>query len=239
MKELEVIFDLTPESNRWKDRELLQDVYVYDIDSLLRSLDNFNISFLGHGYYGVVFRLQYRPHNIDITLKIMRYQTPINSGDLELLFLYSGIRHTRKEIEKGLLTDHRNRSSRETSELAIFQTAGHILGNLVAPQYIDSPICLWVRRDNHNLYQAVGYSLPYVGGQIVRISDNPELTAVANKIEGQYNLFVGARGKTGIGDAKNALLLPSGEKRFIDVQLANTKDFSIPVIEDVNDHLNS
>ncbi len=94
---------------------------------------------------------------------------------------------------------------------------------MVAPKHIDVPIALWAKDTN-----LVGYSLPYLEGIPEKISKDIELDVMADQLEKKYNLFLGSRGTTIVRGSKNAILLNDGGKRFIDVRLKNTEDFSIP-----------
>jgi len=205
--------------NSWPDKELLKNAAVYDFDSLIRNLSEFRTSFVGMGYYGIVFRLQQPQNNFDITLKLMRFNTSINAQDLGRLLKESHMLQNNALIKLFLLTDFRNR----TDYLTFAQSAGHMLGNIVAPNYVDAPIALWARNSD-----LVGYSLPYLKGTSERICDDKELSVRADEIEKSYNLFLGSRGTTIIRGSKNAILLNDGNKRFIDVRLKDTEDFSIP-----------
>ncbi len=221
-------FNIRPESNVWQGKELLGSITTYDIDLFLANLHNFKISYVGMGYFGIVFRIQGQPQSTDITLKVMRFKTPINGTDINPLFDASGISYSKNQIKYFFLTDYRGRSDENTEDLAILQTAGHILGNLVAPQYIDAPVCLWARKTRDS-YEAVGYSLPYVQGEKVRVCKDAELTLIADNLEGQYNLFVGDRGKTLIRGSKNAMVCKTGQKKFIDVRLKDSGNYSFPI----------
>ena len=219
----ESLFPIEPKENIWTDKELLRNTNVHDFDSLMHNLNEFKISFVGMGYYGIVFRLQKPQNNFDVTLKLMRFNSLINAQDLAHLFRDSHIPQNAALIKLFLLTDFRNRTEYLTKNLAFAQSAGHILGNMVAPKYIDTPIVLWTRNDN-----LVGYSLSYLDGMPERISKDEDLNILADELEGKYNLFLGSRGTTVVRGSKNAILLIDGNKRFIDVRLKNTEDFSIP-----------
>lgn len=219
----EFLSSIEQRENIWPDKELLKDVNVYGIDSLLQNIGDYKTSFVGMGYYGIVFRLQQPQIDFDITLKLMRFNTAVNAHDLSRLIKASGLPQNEALIKISLLTDFRNRQDYLTKNLAFAQSAGHSLGNMVAQKHIDAPIALWARSN-----QVVGYSLPYLKGVPERISKDEELSALADELEKDYNLFLGSRGTSIIRGSKNAILLSDGSKRFIDVRLRNTEDFSIP-----------
>ncbi len=219
----ESLLPIQTKENIWTDKELLRKTNVYDFDSLMHNLNEFKTSFVGMGYYGIVFRLQKPQYNFDATLKLMRFNSLINAQDLTYLFKGPHIPQNAALIKLFLLTDFRNRTEYLTKNLAFVQSAGHILGNIVAPKHIDAPVALWTRGND-----LVGYSLPYLDGIPERISKDKELNILADELEGNYNLFLGSRGTTVIRGSKNAILLNDGSKRFIDVRLKNTEDFSIP-----------
>jgi len=219
----EFLSPIEQKENIWPDKELLRDVNIYGFDSLLQNICEYEISFVGMGYYGIVFRLQQPQNNFDITLKLMRFNTSVNAQDLSHLIKESGLPKNEALIQLFLLTDFRNRKDYLTKDLAFAQSAGHSLGNMVAPRHIDAPIALWAKNN-----QIVGYSLPYLDGTPERISKDKELSVLADVLEENYNLFLGSRGTSIIRGSKNAILLTDGSKRFIDVRLKNTEDFSIP-----------
>jgi hypothetical protein len=219
----ESLSSIEPRENIWSDKELLKNADIYNFDSLMQNLGEFRTSIVGMGYYGIVFRLQQPQNNLDITLKLMRFNTSINAQDLCHLLKKSHLPQNNALIKLFLLTDFRNRADYLTKNLAFAQSAGHILGNIVAPNYVDAPIALWARNGD-----LVGYSLPYLKGIPKRIYGDKELSVKANELEKNYNLFLGSRGTTIIRGSKNAILLNNGNKRFIDVRLKNTEDFSIP-----------
>lgn len=171
--------------NVWFDKELLKGTDIYDLDSLMSNLSKFKISFVGMGYYGIVFRLQKPQSNFDITLKLMRFNTSINAQNLTYLFRESHVPQNNALVKLFLLTDFRNRPDYLTRNLAFAQSAGHVLGNIIAPEYIDTPIALWTRDSD-----LVGYSLPYLEGISERISKDKELNILADELEKKYNLIL-------------------------------------------------
>lgn len=218
----ESLLQIKSRENVWLDKDLLRNVDVYDFSSLMQNLGEFKISYVGMGYYGIVFRIQRPQYGFDATLKLLRFNSSINARDLAHLFRESHIPQNSALTKLFLLTDFRNRIDFLTKDLAFAQSAGHVLGNMIAPEYIDAPIALWTKGNN-----PVGYSLPYLEGVPQRISRDRELNIVADELEKNYNLFLGSRG-TIIRFSKNAILLKDGNKRFIDVRLKNTSDFSVP-----------
>jgi hypothetical protein len=81
----EFLSPIEQKENIWPDKELLRDVNIYGFDSLLQNIGEYEISFVGMGYYGIVFRLQQPQNNFDITLKLMRFNTSVNAQDLSHL----------------------------------------------------------------------------------------------------------------------------------------------------------
>src|SRR5258708_6989614 len=219
----ESLSQIKPQENVWPDKDLLRNVDIYDFSSLIQNLSEFNTFYVGMGYYGIVFRIQRPQYGFDATLKLMRFNSSINAQDLAHLFKESHILQNTALIKLFLLTDFLNRIDYLTKDLAFAQSAGHVLGNMIAPKHIDAPVALWTKENS-----LVGYSLPYLDGVPGRISKDHELNMIADGLEKNYNLFLGSRGTTVIRGSKNAILLNDGSKRFIDVRLKNTEDFSIP-----------
>ncbi len=220
--------NLEPKMNIWQDKDLVKEIKTYDFDSLLTNLDKFKISYIGMGFYGIVFRVQNIQSDLDITLKLMRFGSSLNSEALNSLFKASKIPISKELANLVFLKDYRSRSKSITKNLVLMQAAGHKLGNMIAPKYIDPPVALWTKDNQPFSPELIGYSLPYVNGTPIKICKDNELNNIANWLEENYNLFLGSRGTSIIRGSKNAIVLPDNQKKFIDVRLKTFEDYSVP-----------
>lgn len=67
----------------------------------------------------------------------------------------------------------------------------------------------------------VGYSLPFIEGEPIKISDDPELDAMADILSIDHGIYTGNRGDE-FNHTKNAIIHPeTGRKVFIDVCIHN------------------
>ena len=196
----------------WKELPLLAHIPVYSFDELLGNLNKFHISFVGVGYHGAVFKIEnFLSSGTDATLKMIPTAEVMSAADFQPFIDY--------------LLDICT-SRRRHVNLVLSQTAGHVLGNTISPQHIDTPICIWARKEDGE-YSALGYSIPFVDGTAVRIGDHDQIAKVADKLEMEHNLYVGSRGEMS-NTSCNAILLPNDSFRFIDVRLWDEFDYSLP-----------
>lgn len=188
----------------------------YDMRELLEDSHDFIISYVDRGARGIIFRLLSLDRKIDSTLKVVRYWNPDVLKILEELYYQSGIEKSEDDL-KGELTGFES-----SYVITAHQVKGHILGNQIAPSYIDAPICAWVLPAGDR-YQYVGYSLPFVDGESIRISEDDELMRVADEIELSSRVYVGNRGLNG-NSSRNAVISRETEiKKFIDVSVRNKR----------------
>lgn len=198
--------------------EVLSTTPIYNIDSLYRNIKRFDISMAGVGYYSVVFRLQPNSKTIfpnDFTLKLFRFNCATTPTDIAKLLKPTGrTSDEAKTIANRLCAGFRY--VKDTDNLVVRQLMGHKIGNQIAPDNINLPICVWAK-ENDGTLEPIGYSLPFVEGEAVMIADSKRATQIANRIEEGSNVYVGNRG---FGSSScNAIITPSGTPRFIDVRI--------------------
>jgi hypothetical protein len=192
------------------DIDLVRQVPVYDFDALLTNLSKYRIDYVDEGFHGVVFKLGKWKTNF--TLKLMK--SLVKTSELQSLFTFSGFESP--DFMARYISTSSFGDKWSDWELCIKQTAGHVLGHVVLPRLVDAPLCMWVRNGEYG-YRPVGYSIPWIEGEAVKICEDKYLTSRANYLENNFGLYVGNRGaKT---ESRNAIVSPSGKKRrFIDVQ---------------------
>lgn len=210
-----------PRNITWPENpelEALSTIPIYNIDSLYRNIKRFNISMAGVGHYSVVFRLQPNMTTIfpdDFTLKLFRFNCATTSTDVSKLLKPTGkTSGEAKAIASRLCAGFRY--SEDTDNLIVRQLMGHKIGSQIAPDNIDSPICVWAKENNYAL-EPIGYSLPFVEGEAIMIADSKKAVKIANRIEENSDVYVGNRGYG--SSSCNAIITPSGAPKFIDVRV--------------------
>lgn len=188
----------------------------YDIRELLEDSADFNISYIDKGARGIVFRLLNSDRKVDSTLKVIRYWNSEVFKALRELYLLSGIDKSETALETEFT------SFESSYVVTAHQVKGHILGNQISPSYIDAPSCVWVLPvgDKHHY---VGYSLPFIDGESVRITEDDELMRAADNIEFSTRVYVGNRGLDGSNSRNAVVNRKTGVKRFIDVSIRNKR----------------
>lgn len=211
-----------------QERELVRNIPTYNIESLFRNIGKFNVTVAGKGHYSVVFRIQSADTAFpaDMTVKLFRFNCPTTPADIRKMLQAAGTPSPDANKIAWRLTSGW-REPYKTHKLVERQIAGHVLGSAVAPDHIDHPICMWVKNQGDTV-EPVGYSLPFVIGEHVRIAEHAEATGIGNYLEANYNLYVGSRGSYGDDRTYNAIITPDGVTKFIDVRIQDPENYSFP-----------
>lgn len=201
-----------------KRSPLIAQVPVHNLTTLATLIDEVNVSYVGSGARGNVFRLRNMIEGIDCTIKLIRSYHPFVMSMLQQL------------CEASLETVDQETISRIEFQnphiVTAHQVKGHLLGHQITPDYIDAPLALWVVSNTAGSYEYVGYSLPFVDGIPIKICDDPNLMRIADEIEDKSIVYVGNRGE--INASQNAVVNPdSGIKKFIDVKVRNKRRLAI------------
>ncbi|MBI2074600.1 MAG: hypothetical protein HYT83_02040 [Candidatus Levybacteria bacterium] len=224
--------ELTPipaESTRWGNRPLLAEVPVLNFyDGLECLLDAGELTFVGYGSHGVVFRYKTSDSDQqDMAIKISRVDHLNIKQLMRKMFGATGYQDVEQDEIDALCP--KNPWGDQFAQVTVWrQVAGHVLGNIVDPAHIDAPLCIWFIGDS-SLPYAIGYSIPFIQGDPIKICDDPELSDLAERLERIHGIYVGNKGEGSANNSLNAVILPNGNKKFIDVRLVNTRNYSMPL----------
>lgn len=189
-------------------------VPVHDIGELLADLGKFRVNYAGCGSLGVVFRVEDPEIGVDSTIKVVRAEGafPI----LQRFYEASGLEKSEDEVDRDCIPKV-FAAGLQTPRFAVaHQVKGHLLGNRVAPDYIDIPTAIWINTSNQRELTYVGYSIPFIEGQAIRIAEDDELKEIAEQIEKRGGIYLGNRS----GGSLNAIVnQETGVKKFIDVKM--------------------
>lgn len=198
-------------------RPHISTVPVHDIQELLSSLSQFQIAYAGYGSLGIVFRVSNSGIGVDSTIKVIRDEGVF--AVLQKLYEASKVVRSRKEIIEECVASFFTMGLTDPYIATTHQVKGHILGNQIAPTYIDTPTAIWINPFHQGHSQYVGYSLPFIQGEAINISEDEELVKAADEIESTRKVYLGNR-KSDQNASRNAIVnQETGVKKFIDVKL--------------------
>ncbi len=203
---------------------MLKDIPVLSLENALGSFDSTRVDLLAKGIHSVVYRTQEIMPGKDTTLKILiDFWSELDyfwSDDDAWAQSIPRIDQTEYDeahpalaLEMAGLICARNPEG-TGRELALRQIFGHILGSLYAPTFIDPPVCIWTTSSEDGSHVPVGYSLPFIAGEAIRIDDDGQLAATADELT-KKGIYTGNR-----DHSLNAVVNPELEvKKFIDVEI--------------------
>lgn len=206
---------IEPSLLNWEWSPRAQEIPVYDLAGLPEVVtpENVNFTYANHGHYGYVFR--WKEKNEPITVKILKLRHRKLQRIVRTLFKKSPFldegqpRIPYFEFEpEGIQKYH---------ELMLRQIEGHLQGHTQNPRFIDPPKMLWALNDlnKHGAYYAVGYSIPFVDGEAIRIINDAELYEQYRQLK-SVGIYVGNVGA--FTQSTNAIISQNGDKKFIDVR---------------------
>jgi len=197
---------------------VLASIPILDIDDLINNFNDNKVTNVGGGSKSQVFRLDGIVGNQVTTLKILTEDSlsyfldhNFMDEDYDPLYEYQGVKSVK------LARDICATSEKQYgTELALRQIWGHAIGSLRMPDLIDPPVGIWVSHSEDEKDPIVlGYSLPFIEGQSIKINDDTELIVAANKLAMYEKLYVGHR-----NDSLNAVVNnDTGVKKFVDVEV--------------------
>ncbi|MFA9288459.1 MAG: hypothetical protein ACEQSA_01090 [Weeksellaceae bacterium] len=188
---------------------------VYDIDQLIANLAQYQVSYAGTGSRALVYRLRDTSIHSDMTIKVFLAENTRSYAELTALSRASGFNAKPMDF----LFYGFSSPDDPDQEFIEDQVKGHVEGSQISPDYIDSPVCIWARKNNQGEVEKVGYSLPFIEGEAIKISDDSELCDVADMLKRSAGIYVGHRGGR-YNDSCNAIVdEASAVKKFIDVRV--------------------
>lgn len=197
--------------------KVLQSVPILNIDEFIENFDDSKVSYMGGGSKSEVYKLDGVIGNQTTTLKIftedyLDYAFSFDPGEVDEgpYLEYQGVKSVKFARDVCVEPD-----SGYGSELALRQIWGHAIGSVRMPEFIGSPVGIWISQSEDQTSPiVVGYSLPFIEGEAVMINADPELVTAADELK-KEGIYVGSR-----GDSLNAIINPTkGIKKFIDVEV--------------------